>query len=98
MINFQESKRIPNQGLPRSGNANTVVSHSWSAKPETTRSSPIHFTGNNSTLPGVDADQPLCNNALLKGVVVACDHLLRGNSPHLSKLVRLANNLKKEVV
>lgn len=86
MINSQESKRIPNQGLPPSSNTNTVVSHSWSAKPETTRSSPIHFTGNNSTLPGDDADQPLCNNALLKGVVVACDHFLRGNNRQSSKV------------
>ncbi|XP_015749611.1 PREDICTED: uncharacterized protein LOC107329436 isoform X2 [Acropora digitifera] len=43
-------------------------------------------TGNNSTLPGDDADQPLCNNALLKGVVVACDHFLRGNSLQSSKV------------
>lgn len=37
-------------------------------------------------LPNVDTDQQSCCNALPKGVVVACDHFLRGSSPQSSKI------------
>ncbi|XP_067043097.1 3'-5' exoribonuclease HELZ2-like isoform X4 [Acropora muricata] len=37
-------------------------------------------------LPNVDSDQESCSNALPKGVVVACDHFLRGSSPQASKV------------
>ena len=86
LIDSELSKRIPFQELPLSGKFNTVVSHSWSTKPDTTRSSPIHFRGTNSTLPNVDSDQQSSCNVLPIGVVVACDHFLRGSSPQSSKV------------